>query len=245
MRNSSTQYRNVVNAFGTGPGSAGGGNWIDQVSHDALLKLHESAWRYGASYHDQLKALKGHQIVIETIRAVQSGGAFYPALEKEASALAKRRLRGKRRTMMTIFYSLGSINPGMLLSQSVLSEQRFPQRLFVTETARQLVITAIALKRYHLRAGGYPRGLQELIPYFLPGIAADLVDFRPLLRYHSEGPNAFTLYSIGVDGVDNGGDVKPPPSTSTFPWLKAKDHVWPQPATDAEVEKFFSQRKGH
>jgi hypothetical protein len=242
MRNSSTQYRNVVNAFGSGTGSSGGGNWIDQLGHDALLKVHESAWRYGVSYHDQLKALKGHQIVIETIRAVRSGGAFHPALEKEETALANAGFEVKPNTDDN-FFLFGSVKPDLLLSQSVLAAHRFPQRLFVTETARQLVIAAIALKRYNIRTGACPRDLQQLVPDFLGRLPMDPADLKPL-RYRS-GSNTFTLYSIGMDGVDNGGDVTPPPNTFTFPWLKPKDQVWPWPATDTEVDNFLNKRRGH
>ena len=50
-------------------------------------------------------------------------------------------------------------DPRTLLSQSILSEQKFPVRLLRIEASQQLVITAIALERFKLANGEYPESL--------------------------------------------------------------------------------------
>jgi hypothetical protein len=51
------------------------------------------------------------------------------------------------------------------------------------------------------------------------------------------------LYCVGEDGVDNGGDpsLSPGITGSNFQWAnpKARDWVWPQPATEAEIQYFY------
>ena len=97
------------------------------------------------------------------------------------------------------------------------------------ETERRMTITAIVLKRFHLRNGHHPAALAELAPQFL---AAELMDpwgGRPF-HYYSNADGTFTLYSVGEDGRDDGGDPTSAKSTNAPPdmWT-GKDTVWPTP----------------
>jgi hypothetical protein len=64
--------------------------------------------------------------------------------------------------------------------------------------------TALAIERYRL-ANQYqlPAALQDLVPAYLTAVAADPFDGKPL-RFNRL-PKGYLIYSIGEDGVDNGG----------------------------------------
>ena len=104
-------------------------------------------------------------------------------------------------------------------------------------TLHQMVSAAVALKRYELRHGQLPQSLALLVPEFLAQAPQDCMDGHPL-RYGLNGDGSFTLYSVGQDGLDEGGD----PSTAdsdqerqnTSPWA-GRDWVWPRAVADAKA----------
>ena len=112
----------------------------------------------------------------------------------------------------------------------------------VAEACKRITVTAIALKRYQLKHGQWPEKLADLSPEFLPSAPLDPVDGQPL-RYKRNDDGTYLLYSIGDDGLDGGGDVTSAKSgssaASSWNWLRARDWVWPQPASPAEVENFY------
>jgi len=97
-------------------------------------------------------------------------------------------------------------------------------------TLDQIVIAAVALKRYELRHGQLPQNLASLTPEFLTDPPRDFMDGQTL-RYRVNGEGSFILYSVGDDGRDDGGDSlqevsgKNPQKAS--PW-SGRDWVWPQ-----------------
>jgi hypothetical protein len=48
------------------------------------------------------------------------------------------------------------------------------------ETERALLVTGIALRRYHLRHGQFPATLETLVPEFLDAVPLDRMDGQPL-----------------------------------------------------------------
>jgi hypothetical protein len=111
------------------------------------------------------------------------------------------------------------------------------------EAQRRLLITAIALERYRGRHGGYPKTLHELVPELLQSPPVDFMDGKPL-RYRLTDDGHFVLYSVGLDCVDNGGDMRGPIAhgmpynalATRFGSQLATDLVWPRPASAAEAE---------
>jgi hypothetical protein len=69
--------------------------------------------------------------------------------------------------------------------------------------------TAIAIERYRRRHHAWPERLDELVPEFLPQVPTDPFDGRPV-RYVVQ-PDKYLLYSVGRDGVDNGGQGEQEP----------------------------------
>ena len=115
-------------------------------------------------------------------------------------------------------------------------------RVAETEARRRLLITAIALERYRGQHGAYPQTLQDLVPTLLRQPPVDFMDGQPL-RYHLTGDGHFVLYSVGLDCVDNGGEMRRPrrpgqpfPGPPEFTNPEGTDLVWPRPASEAEVQ---------
>ncbi|MGA2230281.1 MAG: hypothetical protein ABSH22_05225 [Tepidisphaeraceae bacterium] len=63
--------------------------------------------------------------------------------------------------------------------------------------------TALAMTRYRLDHGAFPSHLADLVPAYLDAVPLDPFDGNPL-RFVVKG-NRWIVYSIGPDGVDNGG----------------------------------------
>lgn len=116
------------------------------------------------------------------------------------------------------------------------------KRLLEYETQREMTLAAIALKRFELRHGRLPPDLATLVPEFLAEIPRDYMDGGPL-RYHLNTDGTFTLYSVGEDCLDDGGDPAPPERRSFVRSLwDGRDAVWPTAATREEVEAWESRR---
>jgi hypothetical protein len=113
----------------------------------------------------------------------------------------------------------------------------------IAETAKEGVITAIALKRYQLKHGNYPPDLNSLVPEFVSKVPLDPVDGQPL-RYRRNADGTFLLYSVGENGKDDGGNpaLEKGVQSSNFYWQNphALDWVWPQPATEQEVQNYYA-----
>lgn len=247
MRDSSAGFKKVASGYawpGAGPAGAGG-TWMEQVeqfSKDARnhtrLKAKETAWRFSWSYTDQLRTLKGMQVLIETARLARTNENLGTALETQ-----KQRLSALGIEATEIENSFGSMAADIdfrtMFSQGVLSLTRFLDKVMKIEASRQLVVTAIALERYKLRHGSYPVELAALVPALLPAVPRDPVDGEAL-RYKSNEDGTFLLYSVGEDNKDDGGDPKPTDNqSSSLQWQRGRDWVWPQPATPKEVEDFY------
>jgi hypothetical protein len=72
-----------------------------------------------------------------------------------------------------------------------------------TEQNRRNLHLAFALAAYHADQGRYPETLAELAPKYLNAIPDDIFSGRPLI-YKPEA-NGYLLYSVGVNGIDDGG----------------------------------------
>ncbi len=123
-----------------------------------------------------------------------------------------------------------------LTAATVPSLQRCLVKALRLETERALVETTIALRRFSLRNGRFPDRLDELVPNFLTALPIDRMDGQPLrYRRHPEGED-YTLWSIGEDLEDHGGDPTPTRAyATTLRWWNGKDAVMPRPASEAEV----------
>jgi len=197
-------------------------------------------WRYWWSYPDELRYLKGLESISATFRRADTNGAFYDALASQKAALDQlgmSNLTDEFDSLIsdeTDFYSI--------LSQSVVSLEGFPRTVMRAQTAKEIVISAIALRRYQLKHENYPPNLESLVPEFIASVPTDPVDGKPL-RYRLISDGTFLLYSVGQNGRDDGGDpsVEKQAKNPSYSWQNAQalDWVWPQPPSAAKIETFY------
>jgi len=111
------------------------------------------------------------------------------------------------------------------------------------EVQREMVLAAIAVKRYQLREQKPPAGLADLVPDFLVRVPRDFMDGQPL-RYRLHPDGSWLLYSVGNNAVDDGGNPQPTKSLAdSKSFASGRDVVWPQPATPEEIARQDEQAK--
>jgi len=74
----------------------------------------------------------------------------------------------------------------------------------VNQTQNDLLMLSFALRAYKADHGKYPTGLKALTPNYLKENPADIFTAGKPLSYKVTG-KAYTLYSVGPDGKDDGG----------------------------------------
>ena len=123
----------------------------------------------------------------------------------------------KMATLKTAEYAVGwaGFSPYTIMMQMTLPAYvKVTTTTTSTDTSVALAITACALERHWLAHGSYPESLAELVPTYIDKVPLDIVNGAPL-RYRRNDNGRFTLYSIGLDGKDDSGDLN-------------KDWAWPQ-----------------
>jgi hypothetical protein len=229
-RESHEDFQRIFCGMGTGSSSPSVPTRLRQA-------VFENLWRAFESYSTQLQHLKRCQIILESLRAMQTNRSEYYKADFDGMV---SRLSALRTTNSMTVNNLGFNDIENRLEVSGLINT--VSNTLRTEDQRRLVVTAIALKRFQLKHGQWPETLAELSPDFLPAVPIDPYDGKPL-KYHSNPDGTFLLYSVGEDGVDDGGDPSPVTSSSSsspnLNWTQARDWVWPQPASPAEVQYFY------
>jgi hypothetical protein len=107
------------------------------------------------------------------------------------------------------------------------------QTVLRTETQRRMTLIAIALERHRLRTGHFPAGLDGLTPEFLATVPIDPMSGQPFC-YRTNLDGGFTLYSVGEDGKDDGGDATSTNKVTTYDLWSGRDAVWPRAVTNSD-----------
>lgn len=201
----------------------------------------ELLWQSALSYEDELHAAQAIQVLIEACREIETNHCYGLAISNAESRLEAMGqitdrdtdsgwLGGDDMSLAAVRDLFGRPAPTLLKAVG---------KVQTVEAVRALVVTAITLKRYELRHGNLPADLAALVPEFLSEAPLDPVD-RSLLRYRRNADGGFLLYSVGEDGVDNGGDPSNPNqnSKSRPQLIRGRDWVWPQPASPQEIERW-------
>jgi hypothetical protein len=239
LRSSNSPSGTYSSVWGSGSGSGNSDTWLDDLKNlgeSVKRKASDSIWRASWSYDDELKVLQGDQVLVEAAREIQTNGYFKDALAARDRKLAAL---GLDRTNHNWLRNKMDDELALLGPDTVNSLRRSLDRVLICEAARNVVTAAIVLKRYQLRHGTLPQDLNALVPEFLPAVPRDPVDGKRL-RYQLNSDGTFLLYSIGADGVDDGGDATPVPPAKALQWLRGRDWVWPQPATEQEIQNYYA-----
>lgn len=176
-------------------------------------------WRLNADT-DELFFLQHHQSCLDSVRKLRTGSPW-PSVNGELNGqFAKlNQLFGNRLAAIRYQFSASGIP----------NTQRATQTTVRNEMLRRMAVTVIALERYKLRRGQYPTELSMLDSEFLGNVPVDLMNNQPLsYRFNADG--TFTLYSVGEDGRDDGGDATSSTVTNKFNLWSGRDAVWPRAA---------------
>jgi hypothetical protein len=173
-------------------------------------------WR-GHIDDDELFFLQHAQQQVETIRD----------LERNASGV---RVRARVRAQFNEFEH--TMNTPLQKYRHLFSAVAVPnytkafEVVIRDETQRRMTITVIALLRFQRQNGHYPVSLTELTPPYLAKPVMDPWSGKPL-HYRRNADGTFTLYSVGEDGRDDGGDPTPRVPGQKIEFWSGKDVVWP------------------
>lgn len=102
----------------------------------------------------------------------------------------------------------------IILSVVCMSPERLWYRDVLGQTQNRLLTTALALQAYHCDHSQYPAKLDDLTPKYLPKVPTDLFALKGRLKYQREGAK-YVLWSVGPDGVDDGGKPATDPKAQT------------------------------
>lgn len=89
-------------------------------------------------------------------------------------------------------------------NEFVIDSRKFSCRFYGNQTGNRLLMVALALRAYRCEHDAYPNTLQALTPAYLTTLPADPFAARGAFHYRQRGAS-YVLYSVGPDGVDNGG----------------------------------------
>jgi hypothetical protein len=186
-------------------------------------------WRYAWLYHDEEHGLRQFQVLIEASRQFErnkSLAAFKNSIQPMKTSREKPSIYNRWR------FGYSNLGQGGVDS--------FTTSVTKIEVHRSLLAAAIALKRYELKYHRKPTSLESMVPEFLSSVPIDFFDGKKL-RYRLREDGNWVLYSVGADGVDNGGDP-----TAKEPALKGiwsgRDAVWPQPASEEESRIYETEK---
>ncbi|MES1180628.1 MAG: hypothetical protein ABUL66_02060, partial [Verrucomicrobiota bacterium] len=207
------------------------------------LKTEIFLWRYWWSYPDELRYLKGYDVLANAVKFAETNNSYQIALQYQNSELDRLGIS----ELTSSFDALlsGKTDFHSMISESIVTLGNVTRKVMQVEVAKQTAITAIALKRYQLKHGNYPPDLNSLAPEFLSAVPLDPVDGKPL-RYKLNSDGTFLLYSVGENGADDGGNpaLEKGVKSSSYYWQNphALDWVWPQPTTEAEIQAYYDRQ---
>jgi hypothetical protein len=108
---------------------------------------------------------------------------------------------------------------------------RAPYNFARNDAGNALCLVSLALHAHKLENGNYPAQLKELAPRYLRQVPADPFGAGEPLRYQKRG-DTYLLYSIGPDGIDNGGQPIAHRKTTTASSLHGLPPVLPDSKGD-------------
>lgn len=94
----------------------------------------------------------------------------------------------------------------IMVNLMVPSFSHISQSALMVQTRLRQADVALALERCHLKSGTYPTRLDALVPEFLAAVPSDPCDGKEM-RYRVTEGGRYSLWSVALDGRDDGGKV--------------------------------------
>lgn len=100
-------------------------------------------------------------------------------------------------------------HPGFFLYPMLHLYYPYLERMIINEIKHyiyiELIQTALAIEEFRLKNNRLPKELQELVPAYISGIPKDPGNSDEPIKYVKGDDFSFKVYSIGMDGEDDGG----------------------------------------
>jgi hypothetical protein len=178
-------------------------------------------WRVAWAEADELFYLECMQRELDAIRKAQLTKSWM-SVSGEFNATHDR-IEARLNAFDSFRYTLSGM--------TIFSWQKAFENVMRQETQRSLLIAAIALQRCQLRHGKLPPDLAALAPEFLAAVPLDYMNGQPL-HYRVDPDGSFRLYSVGLDGKDDGGNPECAAAWKDYSGLfDGRDAVWPRLAS--------------
>jgi hypothetical protein len=165
--------------------------------------------KFAEKWQDRMVAAARLKTRADRVRAFEAIEAELRGLQKDAGGLADVRkdllaMNGRAKTAGTRIWVI-------LLASTVPNMRKVMDGYDRLEQVRWNLSVAFALAAYRADAGRYPARLADLAPKYLPAVPGDTFSGKPLVYRPAE--KGYLLYSVGVNGKDDGGrwfDDDPP-----------------------------------
>lgn len=210
-------------------------SFMKRFFHKISVPCDVARWRWFWSYADEIRSLQTIQMGISAMEMTETNRSFHIVgswIKTNVDRLDFDSLTNSRFAFFSRWY-----HPLTAL-----------RKLMTVKTEQNIVVTAIALKRYELRHHALPDKLDQLVPKLLKSIPIDYMNGQPL-HYRANADGTFLLYSVGENGKDDGGNpawhkLSKYMEISDYYWDddRALDWVWPQPATAAEIKAYYKEQ---
>jgi hypothetical protein len=134
---------------------------------------------------------------------IQRDHAFALRFMTDAVEIVKQPLDNQAKLLKELEAGLHDAPP--LARQLVPACLKVTEAFHASQAQYRCALTALALERYRLARGEWPKALADLVPAHLGKVPTDPYDGKPLrFRRLADG---VLVYSVGPDGVDNGGAI--------------------------------------
>ena len=223
--------------------AGGGGTGAAALARRSVIA---PLWRVAWAEQDELLMLNRWQGIIERARFARSNSwvalqarpagqeAGAPAFGAKDETSETGWVAAASRAYQTVSLQFSGAEFG-LDDTTVYNTLRF-------QTQQQMVLAALALRRFELREGRLPGSLDALVPAFLPALPRDYIDGKPL-RYRRRPEGGYLLYSVGRNGLDDGGNPAPESARTPPGMWRGLDALWPSPASPEEIQARDASRK--
>lgn len=216
----------------------GGPGWGAFVTHGtARSYLQLPLWRFAWCYHDTLLEIDSWHHLLEQARL--GNNKAWASVENKPAV-----------SDMEWFEDLQ--HPSQDESLNWFTRFRFPfssqrsglsevliRKSLMAQTQQQLTLAAIAIQRYQLANHTLPPTLSLLVPRFLPSVPRDRMGGGEL-HYRPLADGNFSLYSVGANLTDDGGDgAVASGGSAVLLLIEGKDFVWPMAATPKQAAQFL------
>jgi hypothetical protein len=169
------------------------------------LRMYPAGWRA----QNQVRIAQAMQDLIDRLDAPQRQVRY------DAAALDQLKTATRRTTPYNVFAAL--LVPAVVgVIESTAAHQ----------ASLTLARVAVALERHRLAHGRYPDALAALGPAFLDTVPPDPMTGRPLV-YRAEAPDRYTLYSVGLNLADDGGQPARDDKGRAASRKREGDWAWP------------------